>query len=81
MRHHAIARRSGELTGLAALTPREAEVARCLAAVQRDKVIARALGIAPGTVRSHVKRVLARLGVRCRDVGLLLAAEQLTGPK
>jgi DNA-binding NarL/FixJ family response regulator len=74
-RARAIARRSGELVGLDRLTPREQDVARGMGAGQTNKQIARALGIEPGTVKSYVRRVLSRLGVKRKDVGLLIASE------
>jgi DNA-binding CsgD family transcriptional regulator len=48
------------------LTPREAEVALRLAAGERDRDIARALGISHGTARRHVEHVLGKVGVHSR---------------
>jgi DNA-binding NarL/FixJ family response regulator len=63
----------------APLSPREVEVVRLLAAGACNKDIARALGIAEGTVKNHVTNVFAKLGVddrtqaalRARDLGLV----------
>ena len=61
------------------LSPREVEVVRLLACGACNKDIARALGVAEGTVKNHVTNVLAKLGVddrtqaalRARDLGLV----------
>ncbi len=51
---------------LAALTPRETDVLRHLAAGNSNAEIARALVISPGTVKIHIERILAKLGLRTR---------------
>jgi DNA-binding NarL/FixJ family response regulator len=48
------------------LTPRELEVLSLLAEGLSNKLICRRLGISPGTVKIHVSRVLAELGVSSR---------------
>lgn len=48
------------------LTPREREVATLVAQGLTNKAIAVRLGIGHGTVRSHVERVLTKLGVSSR---------------
>jgi DNA-binding CsgD family transcriptional regulator len=48
------------------LTPREAEVATLLARGERDRDIARALGISHSTARRHVEHVLGKLVVHTR---------------
>ena len=48
------------------LTAREAEVALLLAAGERDRDIARRLGISHVTARRHVEHVLGKLGVHAR---------------
>jgi PAS domain S-box-containing protein len=53
-------------TGYANLTPRQLDVLRHLAAGHGTERIARALGIAPETVRNHVRGVLTNLGVHSR---------------
>ncbi len=50
----------------AALTPREREVAELLATGLRNRDIALALGIALGTVKDHVHRVLRKTGLDSR---------------
>lgn len=51
---------------LAALSPRQQEVAEALAAGHSNKEIARALGISLATVKDHVHAVLSRLGLERR---------------
>ncbi|MFI6454497.1 response regulator [Streptosporangium amethystogenes] len=51
---------------LATLTPRETEVLRHLAAGNSNAEIAGALVISPGTVKVHLERILAKLGLRTR---------------
>lgn len=58
--------------GWAVLSAREAEVARAVLAGHGVEDIAAALFLAPGTVRTHVSRVLCAFGVATR-VGLLAA--------
>jgi DNA-binding NarL/FixJ family response regulator len=48
------------------LTPREREVLGQIAAGLTNKAIARRLSISPGTVKAHVERVIAKLGVSDR---------------
>ncbi|GLC25665.1 helix-turn-helix transcriptional regulator [Roseisolibacter agri] len=58
---------------LAALTPREAEVARLLARRATNTEVAAALGVSPHTARHHAQRVLEKLGLRSRrELGALL---------
>ena len=54
---------AGSLPGL---TPREAEVVRLVGAGQRNADIARSLGIALPTVKTHLEHVFAKVGVRSR---------------
>ena len=62
-----IARQTAETAGtLDALTPREREVLRLLAAGCSDKEIAVALGISRHTAGHHVARILDKLGVASR---------------
>jgi DNA-binding NarL/FixJ family response regulator len=63
---------SGRL-GLRRLTPREAEILRALAAGDSIPEIAERLGITALTVQSHVKNVLAKLGVHSRLEAVTLA--------
>ena len=61
------------------LSPREAEVLRCLAEGMSNKEIGRQLEISEGTVKNHMSQVLGKLQVldrtqaalRARDLGLL----------
>ncbi|NVK29549.1 MAG: response regulator transcription factor [Gammaproteobacteria bacterium] len=62
--------------GFDALTPREREIVDCLAEGQSNKVIARNLGIADGTVKLHVKSILRKLGVHSRVEAAILAVER-----
>jgi DNA-binding CsgD family transcriptional regulator len=60
-------RSSGHDTALEELlTRREREVLRLLAAGATNRAIAEALVVSEGTVKSHVKRILRRLGARNR---------------
>ncbi|WP_214322483.1 response regulator [Nonomuraea sediminis] len=59
--------------GLAFLTPRETDVLRRLATGDSNAEIAGTLGIAPGTVKVHVERILAKLGLRTRVQAALYA--------
>lgn len=49
-----------------ALTGRELDVLRFLSEGMSNKLIARAAGIAPGTVKYHVKNIMAKLNASCR---------------
>ena len=51
---------------LASLTARETEILRALADGSSTADIARTLGISPMTVQSHVKNILAKLGVHSK---------------
>ena len=48
------------------LTTRETEIARLVAAGQRNRVIAAGLGISEGTVKMHLHNVYAKLGLESR---------------
>ncbi len=66
---------------LAALTSREREVLALIARGLPNKLIARELGIAEKTVKTHVGHVLAKLGVTDRTQAALFAVrEGLVGP-
>jgi NarL family two-component system response regulator LiaR len=56
-----------------ALTERETEVLHLLVQGQSNKEIARTLQIVEDTVKTHVKRILAKLGVQSRTQAVLCA--------
>jgi DNA-binding NarL/FixJ family response regulator len=55
------------------LTPREMDVLRLLAQGQSNKEIARTLVLVEETVKSHVRHILAKLGVQSRTQAILAA--------
>ncbi|MFN2608764.1 MAG: response regulator [Acidimicrobiales bacterium] len=63
----------------AALSKREDQVLRLVAAGLANKQIARRLGISEGTVKAHLTSVFQRLGVSDRTQAALWAAEHLPG--
>lgn len=62
-------------TPLSELTPREQEILNHIAEGESNKVIARHLGIADGTVKLHVKAILRKLGVHSRVEAAVIAVE------
>lgn len=60
---------------LSALTPRERQVFALLPRGLTNAAIAERLGIAPGTVKVHVERILAKLGLAARSQAAVKAAE------
>lgn len=60
------------------LTARERQVLDGVARGQTNKEIARDLGIGPGTVKTHVERVIAKLGVADRTQAAVFAARTLS---
>ncbi|TMD71470.1 MAG: response regulator transcription factor [Chloroflexi bacterium] len=69
------------------LSQRELEVLQLLAGGASNQEIARALVVAPGTVKLHVSHILSKLGVksrtqailRARDPGLLTDEQTVSG--
>lgn len=57
------------------LTPRERQVLDLIARGLTNKIIARDLGIGPGTVKAHVEKVIAKLGVADRTQAAVLATK------
>jgi DNA-binding NarL/FixJ family response regulator len=56
-----------------ALSPRETEVLRMVARGRANKEIAGKLGIGEKTVKTHVSRILGKLGVQSRTQAALYA--------
>jgi DNA-binding CsgD family transcriptional regulator len=52
------------------LTPREVEVLGLLAAGKANKEIARALGVSPNTVKTHLARLYEKLGASSRTAAI-----------
>ena len=60
---------------IAALTERERQVLDHVAEGLTNKSIARALSISPATVKAHVERIIAKLGVADRTQAAVMAAQ------
>jgi DNA-binding NarL/FixJ family response regulator len=58
------------------LTPRELDVLALIARGRSNKVIARELGVAEKTVKTHVSHILGKLGVSDRTQAALYAVKQ-----
>lgn len=72
----------GTLAGVAhahGLTRAEAEVLACVARGLDNRAIAAELGVAEATVKTHLRRVLAKLDVDSRTQAALLAHGVLPG--
>ncbi|MGW4383892.1 response regulator [Kitasatospora sp. NPDC004531] len=62
------------------LTPKEREVFGCLGAGMSNAEIARRLGTVEATTKTHVSRILAKLGLRSRVQAAILAQEWGVAP-
>jgi DNA-binding NarL/FixJ family response regulator len=62
-----------DASALARLTPREREVLDLVSDGLTNKAIARRLEVSPATVKAHVERVIAKLGVADRTQAAVLA--------
>jgi DNA-binding NarL/FixJ family response regulator len=73
--------RAAEDPRLRALTERELEVLRAIAAGQNNGEIAQQLQLSESTVKTHVSRALAKIGARDRVQAVIIAYEVgLVGP-
>jgi DNA-binding NarL/FixJ family response regulator len=75
VRRHAAAGLAPAPAALEPLTVRETEVMRLIAAGYSNREIGGLLGMADGTVKVHVSRILSKLGVRDRIQAVLRALE------
>jgi DNA-binding NarL/FixJ family response regulator len=63
------------------LTPREAEVLRLMAAGRSNQEIAADMVISEGTVKTHINRIFAKIGVRDRGQAIAYAYRHGLGPR
>lgn len=71
-----VASRLAEFTPRADLTPREVEVLHFVAKGLRNKHIARVIGRTEGTVKVHLKNLMAKLGVEDRTEAVTLGLQR-----
>lgn len=69
----AIAAKLAEHVASDVLTPRQTEVLQCLSEGKSNLEVAHALNISEGTVKAHVKAILAKLNARDRTQALMIA--------
>jgi len=72
----AVASRLAEFTPRVDLTEREVEVLHFVAKGLRNKEIARVIGRTEGTVKVHLKHVMAKLGVDDRTEAVTLGLQR-----
>jgi len=65
----------GSEAALRGLTPRQADVLRCVIQGKSNKVIARELDVSEGTVKAHLSSVLRAVGARSRTEAVYAAAK------
>lgn len=73
--HQNPARSEADQTILETLTPREREILALLPSGLSNNELGAKLGIAPGTAKIHVERVLSKLGVKDRTQAAVKAVE------
>lgn len=66
------------ISDVKALGKRELAVLECVAKGYSNKEIGKALGIAPGTVKSHMFHILSKLGAHNRIEALIAYGMQLS---
>lgn len=71
-----VAERLAERLAVPELSDREREVLELLAAGKSNKQIAKALGIADGTVKVHVANILSKLGAQGRSEAVAVAVRR-----
>jgi DNA-binding NarL/FixJ family response regulator len=57
------------------LTPRQVDILRLVAQGQTSREIAQELILSPGTVRTHVQRIIAKLSARDRTTAVVRAIQ------
>jgi two-component system, NarL family, response regulator len=73
---HSVAARLPGSRLASGLTERERDVLQLIARGKRNREIAEVLGIVEGTVKSHVVKILSKLGVRHRTAAVTVAIER-----
>jgi DNA-binding CsgD family transcriptional regulator len=73
--HQGVTRSESDQSILETLTPREREIFAMLPAGLSNKELGHKLGIASGTVKIHVERILNKLGVKDRTQAAVRAVE------
>jgi DNA-binding NarL/FixJ family response regulator len=73
------AREIGPAEAIASLSPREREVLHLVAEGLTNKAIARHLAVSPATIKAHVERIIAKLGVADRTQAAVLVTRLAPG--